>query len=127
MAIYFPPVGHVPLARPYAVTPVALTVAGAYLTYVYCFLTAWSAPLLAGGAAAALMYLLGPTPQQIAFALAAAFRRAVSMAGRLVPRTPVEWGVTAVVGAFAFLALGAAVSLRKVPPPPEAPVPAEAS
>jgi hypothetical protein len=64
----------------------------------------------------AAIVLFGPSPDQISLAIALCYRRVLAIAWQLVPKTAFEWGFVAMGGAFAFLAMGAAVSLRKEKP-----------
>jgi hypothetical protein len=90
--------------------PWLLTLAAAYLTWVYCFAPRRALRWIARGAAAAA--LAAYTPQIYALCVAG-WQRGCDLAIRLIPRSALEWGVVAIGGAFAFLTLGAAVSLRK--------------
>lgn len=99
-----------------AVSPTTLAVAGAYLVFVYCFLLRHAGTALLGGAIATVTVAFGPTPAQILAALVAGWDGSVGLLKRLIPRTAVQWGVTAVVFSFAFLGVGAAISLRKQRP-----------
>ena len=81
---------------------------------------------------ASMAYAFGPSPSQVAAGTKQGAGWGLSLIGRLVPSTTAGWGVTAVFAAFAFLGIGAAISLRKPPgddgtgePPPPLPVPAE--
>jgi hypothetical protein len=98
-----------------AVTP-ALAVTGlAYLFYV-CFYLPRYAPALVGAAAAVVLAAaLGPSPAQVAAAGRQWAQWSFGLVARAVPRTTTGWGVTGVAAAFAFLGIGAAVSLRKPP------------
>jgi hypothetical protein len=59
---------------------------------------------------------LGNSPGEMR-ANALAMAKAIYRGGvRLIPHTPMQWGVLAVIGSFVMLALGAVVSLRKHPP-----------
>ena len=80
--------------------------------------------LAAQMAACALMAAaLGNTPGEItrhSFALAKSVYHALK---RLIPETPMQWGIVAVAASFVMLGIGAMLSLRKIPPevapPPE--------
>ncbi len=104
----------------YVITPVACAAIGAYLAYVYLFFLRHASYWIAAGAVAAAMILFGPTPSQIAIQIDSAWSRAHEVLAQLLPRTAVQWGVTAVICAFAFLGLGAALSLSKAKPQPAA-------
>ncbi|HEY8750512.1 MAG TPA: hypothetical protein VIM11_21180 [Tepidisphaeraceae bacterium] len=116
MAINFPPVVYVYASAGLRLTPGEITMAAAYAAVVYCFFGAWAKYLLTGGAAVATVMLFGPSLEQTWFAVAACYRRVVGLADRLVPKSAFEWGVVAMGGAFAFLAMGAAISLKKEKP-----------
>jgi hypothetical protein len=94
-------------------TPLALAMAGAYLTYVYCFLAAHAGMFLAAGAVAGVAYVLGPSREQIGDGLKAAWAWTATLTQRLVPKTLADWGVVGLVASFAFLAIGFWVSLGK--------------
>jgi hypothetical protein len=95
------------------ITTNEFTLAAAYTTLAYCFFRKWFAPLMAGGAGLAILILLGPTLEQTYLFLAASCRRVLAAVQMLIPQTAMEWGFVAVASSFAFLAMGAAVSLRK--------------
>ena len=97
------------------VTPMFLAVCGAYAVYVYLYLSRFAPPLLAAGTLAAGLYLFGPAPAQVATGTKQGADLGYSLVRRLVPSTTAGWGVTAVCAAFAFLGIGAAISLRKPP------------
>jgi hypothetical protein len=59
---------------------------------------------------------LGNSPVEMQHHSLGMARSAYEGLKRLVPKTPMQWGVTSVVGSFVMLGLGAAVSLRKHPP-----------
>ena len=102
-----------------ALTPLFVSLGLAFVVYVSLYLARYAVRLVVLGVAAVLAYALGPTPAQVAAAgqqWAAVVIEAVAAAVyRVVPKTSTGWGVTAVGAAFAFLGLGAAVSLRKTP------------
>ena len=97
------------------VTPLALSLAAAYLAYVYLFVFRHALYFLGAGFFAVLTYALGPTPAQVAAGVAGGWEWALTEARRLVPKTTAGWGVVGVGAAFVFLAAGAAISLRKPP------------
>jgi hypothetical protein len=96
-------------------TPLNLSVAGAFLVYFYSFLLPYARLVLTAGAMTAIAYFFGPTWQQLESFLQAAWGRGVTAADRMMPRTLGEWGVIGLVASFAFLAIGFALSLRKHP------------
>ena len=95
------------------ITTNEFTLAAAYMTLGYCFLRKWFGPLMAGGAGLAGLVLFGPTLEQSYLFLTVSCRRVLGVVEMLIPQTAMEWGFVAVVSSFAFLAMGAAVSLRK--------------
>jgi hypothetical protein len=94
-------------------TPLTLAMAGAYLTYVYCFLLAHAGVFLAAGALAGAAYVLGPSREQIGDGLKATWEWVSTLTQRLVPKTMADWGVVGLVASFAFLLIGFWVSLGK--------------
>ena len=103
-----------------AVTPPMLAGVGAYLAYVYLYLLPLAIWFLAAGATAVLLVLLGPTFTEIWATACTGWRWSTEMTLRVMPKTAVQWGITAVGAAFGFLGLGAAVSLtQEKQPPPE--------
>jgi len=115
LAAHFPPelhwrIAHVPI------TPVFLTGAAAYVACVFCFFPRLAVPLIGGGAAMTALALFGPTFQQICFIAASAWHRLTTSVNRLLPQTAIQWGIAAVGSGFAFLLLGAAISLKKTAP-----------
>ena len=105
------------------VPPLALSLAAAYLAYVYLFAFRHALYFLGAGFVAVLTYALGPTPAQVAAGVAGGWEWALTEARRLIPKTTAGWGVVGVGAAFVFLAAGAAISLRK-PPADEVAAPA---
>jgi hypothetical protein len=103
------------------ITPMRLALAGAYLTYVYCLALPYAAYFLSAGAAAALGWMFGPTYDQIQQVAGRLWDWLNVAIGWLIPETAAQWGATAIAAAFAFLGVGAAVSLAKRNPPPELP------
>lgn len=97
------------------VTPLNLSIAGAFFVYLYCFLMPWLRMVLVAGAAAAMFYFFGPTWQQIDRFLMNGWDRGMALADRAAPKTLGEWGVLGLIASFAFLAIGFAFSLRKHP------------
>lgn len=95
------------------ITAPILTGAGAYLAYVYLYFLPWAAYFIAAAVAAGLLVLLGPTLGQTQATAATGWRWSLDMGYRLVPKTALQWGLTAIGAAFAFLGLGAAVSLSQ--------------
>jgi hypothetical protein len=111
-----------PLHRTYpavTLTPLNLALAGAFLTYVYCFLRPHARLFLAAGALAALTYTFGPSRRQITDALDTAWQHTSTLATRLVPKTLSDWGLLGLVASFAFLLVGFWISLSKPPTDPD--------
>ncbi|HEX3357260.1 MAG TPA: hypothetical protein VHS31_09840, partial [Tepidisphaeraceae bacterium] len=105
-----------------AITPTRLAIAGAYLTYVFCFLRSYAIIFVVIGAAAVPAWMFGPTIDQITNAFAKGWNIIVNLIGHLIPQTALDWGITAIAAAFAFLGIGAAVSLtHRIHPPVEPP------
>lgn len=94
-------------------TPRSLAVAGAFLTYVYCFLLPYAAVLIPAGAVAAAAYVFGPSRQQVLDVVRAMWTASTDAVRRVVPKTMADWGVVGLVASFAFLGLGFWISLRK--------------
>ncbi len=113
---------HVSLTSRFGLTPIALTTAAAYLVFIYCYLRPYTAFFVFVGALSAGLYLFGPTVQAIVDFISAIRTRLVLFVERMMPRTAAQWGILAMGSAFAFLGLGAAVSLRK-PPAVDPPTP----
>ena len=118
--LYFAPLGH---ESRLVVTPLLLVVAGAYLAYVYLYLRRYAAYFLAGGVLATVTYAFGPTASQVATGAENTAQWFIDLVRRVIPKTTVGWGVTAVGAAFAFLGIGAYISLKK-PPGADEPIPA---
>lgn len=113
-----PPHWMMPLGTRFELTPALLLMGIAYVTYVYCFFFSRAIKLLAGGAAAVLLIVFGPSLSQLWATCAWIGQRLYAMWRWLGARTALEWGFAAMISAFGFLALGANVSLRATPPPP---------
>jgi hypothetical protein len=98
-----------------AITTYHLTIIATYLEFIYFFLRPyWLYPVVAG-VIAALAYSFGPTTDQIEL-WASQFWNWIS---NVLPTTQTGWGETAVVAAFIFLGIGAAISLSRPLSPPE--------
>jgi hypothetical protein len=102
-------------------TPQRLTLGAAYLTYVCCFFPGYWLPMIAAGVAVALASIYGPTPAQMQTAAQRSWSWSSAVVYSIVPKTADQWGTTAVGASFAFLVLGAAISLRRRPPEPDQP------
>ncbi|HEY2589081.1 MAG TPA: hypothetical protein VGI81_25280 [Tepidisphaeraceae bacterium] len=109
------PAWRLPLAARFDLTPTLLVMGMAYVTIVYCFFFARALRLLVGAVAVALLVLFGPTLDQIVAGVVWTWERGMVAFRWLADRSAIEWGLTAMGAAFAFLALGAGISLRKEP------------
>lgn len=102
-----------------ALTPLVAAAGAAYVLYVFLFLPRYALRLIGGATAAVVALAVGPTPGQVVAASQQGSQWVVSAVARAVvrvlPKTSTGWGVTAVGAAFAFLGVGAAISLRKPP------------
>jgi hypothetical protein len=101
------------------VTPLSVSLGLAAGVYVYLYLARYALRLAILGGMAVLAYAFGPTPGQVAAAGQRwsewVIEAVVGAVMRALPKTTTGWGMVAVGAAFAFLGLGAAVSLRKTP------------
>ncbi|HXE55248.1 MAG TPA: hypothetical protein VN541_19650 [Tepidisphaeraceae bacterium] len=116
LSAQFPPAVQLHLTPRLDLTPFVATLGGAYLTLVFGFFARHALRLLAAAALGLLVGFFGPTVQQIVSAAVWMADRATDLLQKLMPHNAIEWGLLAVGSSFAFLALGAAVSLRKEPP-----------
>jgi hypothetical protein len=96
-------------------TPAKLAVVGAFLVYIYSFLLPYAVTALAAGATAAALYAFGPSWQQIANTTQTGWDKGATIADRLMPKTPADWGVVGLVASFGLLAIGFWMSMRKPP------------
>jgi hypothetical protein len=94
-------------------SPALLAVAGAYLVYVYLYLLPRALWFVSGAAVVAAAALFGPTWAQTEALVSTSWRWTTTSALRLVPRTALQWAVTAISAAFALLGVGAWVSLSQ--------------
>jgi hypothetical protein len=111
-----PALFHWPVAGRVQLTPALVAGASAYLVYVYSFFLSRAAYLIGGAMAAAVTFAVGPTVEQMREGLQFAWQWISELIEDHMPRTALGWGLAALAGAFGFLGLGAAVSLRKPPP-----------
>jgi hypothetical protein len=100
------------------ITPSRLSGVAAYLTYVHFYAGAYAIHFLIAGAATMLFYILGPTVDQMNQTVTRWWSWWADAAMRIVPQSAMQWGITSIAAAFAFLGLGAAVSLGKRTIPP---------
>ena len=100
-------------------TPFVATLAVAYVVYVCMYFARHALRMIGGAAAATVALAIGPSPSQVAAAgqqwSSWAAEWIVSLVARVIPKTSTGWGVAAVGAAFAFLGVGAAISLKKPP------------
>ncbi len=108
-------------------TPTKLVVVAAYLTYVFCFAWPYARYFITGGLIVALAWMFGPSTQQIVNFFSRGWDWTLRTTWRLSPKTTEDWGITAILGAFGFLGVGAAISLRRQPAPPTPPPDIDAS
>jgi hypothetical protein len=101
------------------VTPVRLALVGAGAAYGFL---AWRYGYRWLVALAALFVVVGSAGGSLS-SLADAGAALWRLAGRLVPRGALGWGLTAIAASFVFLAVGASRSLRPRRPAPRAPGP----
>ena len=98
-----------------SLTAVTLTCAAAYICYVYSFFFKFATRMLVGAAGVIFVAAFGPSMDQISYSVDWACQRIGDVVDWLGRRTSIEWGLAAMAGAFAFLGLGAGISLRKSP------------
>lgn len=103
------------------VTPDRLAVAAAYLAYVYLYLWPFAVYFLGLFALGVLMFVTQPTLERFWHAVWGWGDRSADYLWRAFPKTTVDWGMMAIGAAFAFLGIGAAVSLRRGQIEPAAP------
>ena len=96
-------------------TTLRLTLIATYLEFIYFFVSAYWIPGVVLGILIALAAAYGPTIDQLENWTQAAWTRLSTLILNILPTTQIAWGATGVVAAFIFLALGAAVSLRRSP------------
>ena len=103
----------------FTVTPGNLALAGAYLACVYCFARRYAARFLALGAAGALVVIFGPSARDVGQFGSRGWNLLCRIAWWVIPKTVTQVGIAAIVAAFAFLGVGAAVSLRRTATEPK--------
>jgi hypothetical protein len=96
-------------------TTLRLTLIATYLEFIYFFLSSYWIPGVVVGLLIALAAAFGPTIDQLENWTQTAWTRLSTLILNILPTTQIGWGATGVVAAFIFLALGAAVSLRRSP------------
>ena len=100
----------------FTMTPVDLALAGAYLTFIYCFARRYAMRLVTVGAGCAMAVVFGPTVQDMGNLVSRVWGGGCRTVWALVPKTAAQAGIAAIVAAFAFLGIGAAVSFRRKTP-----------
>jgi hypothetical protein len=115
LTLFLDPHGH------WTMTTLRLATIAAFLEFVYAFVSERWVFALSAGLFALLADAYGPTAQQVSNSSADAMEKAKPLAWDVIPTTSFGWGAWLVALAFVFLALGAAVSLRRpsVSPPDE--------
>jgi hypothetical protein len=98
-----------------ALTPERFTLAAAYLTYICCFFPTHWLVMMGVGIGCVMAAIYGPTPMQMQSAAQRGWGWGNQALANLLPKTIGQWGAIAVGASFTFLALGAAVSLRRPP------------
>jgi hypothetical protein len=94
-------------------TTLRLTLIATYLEFIYFFLSShWITAVLVG-IVAGLTAAYGPTIDQTEHWSGEAWTRISTLILNILPTTQIGWGATSMAAAFIFLALGAAVSLRR--------------
>lgn len=91
------------------VSPVHVTLGVVYLLLAWTLARAIFVWLASLGVAAGVIVVFGPTLAQIRAAMAVV----IGWIDLLRPKTQQAWGICAVVASFLFLAIGAAISLRR--------------
>lgn len=96
-------------------TPLNITLAAAFVLYVYCFVLNHARIWLACGAAAEALYILGPSRQTVGKVSTRTWEQGTNVLDKLTPRDLSDWGLIGLVASFVLLGLGFWVSLRKRP------------
>lgn len=104
----------------FGVMPLELASVGAFLAYVDIYAAAYAYYILPAAAALVAIVIYGPTVKQLYSSLIVAWQWSAELIVRVMPKTAVQWGLTAVAGAFAFLGLGAILSLSQGKAPKQA-------
>ena len=110
----------------WVLTPGLLMTAAGYLAFAYTLRLRHAIYFLFAGFMVVMFIWTAPMMLQLALICRDGIRKGLTMLQDALPKTSFQWGMTALTGAFAFLALGAALSLRHAPteetpqPPPTA-------
>ncbi|HEX5244005.1 MAG TPA: hypothetical protein VFW23_12140 [Tepidisphaeraceae bacterium] len=114
------------LTGKWILTPGLLMTATGYLAFVYTLRLRHALCFLSAGFLIVMLIWSAPMMLQLALICRDGIRKGLTMMQQALPKTSFQWGMTALTGAFAFLALGAALSLRHAPAE-EAPEPSPAT
>src|SRR3569833_1111787 len=93
-----------------------LMTAAGYLASAYTLRLKHALYFLSAGFLIVTVIWTAPMMLQLALICRDGIRKGLAMLQSALPKTSFQWGMTALTGAFAFLALGAALSLRHAPP-----------
>lgn len=96
-----------------------LAAMGAVAVYVYAYFWRWIRTIAVATAGVAALFLFGPTVRQIQDAGTVAANDSMNFIWQIMPKTMLQWGMTAIGAAFVFLGIGALLSLTR-PPNPDA-------
>lgn len=107
-------------------TPGLLMTAASYLAFAYTLRLRHALYFLSAGFLIVTLIWTAPLMLQLALICRDLIRKGIILLQSALPKTSLQWGMTALVGAFAFLGFGAALSLRHAPPE-EAPEPPPAT
>lgn len=92
-----------------AVSPFAFTAGAAVLTYALTLFRPYAWAVILSSLAAVGVYLISPSAATISLRS----RQLLELALSLIPSTRIGWGVLSLITAFALLALGARISIRR--------------
>lgn len=110
------------LTGKWILTPGLLMTIAGYLAFVYTLRLRHALYFLFVGCLIVTVIWTAPMMFQMALICRDGIRKGLAMLQDALPKTSFQWGMTALTGAFAFLALGARLSLRHARPE-EAPEP----
>ena len=117
-----PELFEIHLMGKWILTPGLLMTAAGYLAFAYTLRFRQAIYFLFAGFSIVMFIWTAPMMLQLALICRDGIRKGLMMLQDALPKTAFQWGITALTGAFAFLALGAALSLRHAPQE-EAPAP----
>ena len=108
-------------AGPHVFSPLRLSLIGSAGAMAITFLQSGHVLIIQIAAAQMAAAFFGNSTQEMRWNVLAMMRTVYHALKRLIPETPMQWGILAVIGSFVMLAMGAAVSLRRKPiaPPRE--------